>query len=327
MNLDDTDALRATPAEIVMPALGFAPDEKAKRREGGRGYSYWSNGDEKIIVIEQSRAGCPLWFAHRGDKPRDWFGLVQGIHSGMNLGHAKSFLRRAINGGAGASCPSPLPKPTLALPPAEVPIFCEAPAWSREMLSGRGISCEVIDYTQSLGLLAGFKTETERGKIKNLAFLHSDAQSQTIGAEIRGRTRSFKSFRGAKGMFLLPSLEASTTLAIVESAIDALALATFVQQKGRPQPWIASLAGMPSADQLDMITSLCSELRIERIAACSDNDEAGETIAQRLLDLAADNDMEGVRVRPPEGHKDWADWSQSKNGSVPKVTHNAPQPA
>lgn len=308
---DDTEALRNAAPDLVADALGLTPDEHAQKEKGGAGYLYYTTPDgEKIVVCAQSRTGAPLWWrtgdpAHAGD----WFALVQALHPGLNLGQAKAHLRRALG-----SMPAPvsMPAPAPAHAPAPAPVLTSAPNWAAGWLAGRGLSARAIRSALDAGM-AGLEVEAKGGRFCNLAFPHTNGRSDLIGAEIRGHSRAFKGFQGRKGFFLLPSLEASDRLCVVESAIDALALFDFMREHGKGAAWICSTAGRPSAGQTAEIESLARDLGIRRLVACQDGDEGGDEQSAAIEALAGRMGAEYKRTRPPTGCKDWSDWAEGRN--------------
>ena len=308
--IDDTETLRNATPDAVAAALGLTPDEQSQREKGGAGYLYYATpAGQKIVVCAQSRTGSPLWW-RPGDAKHaaDWFALVQSLRPGLNLGQAKSFLRRAL-GAMPATVATPAPAPTT---PAPAPVLTSAPTWAAGWLAGRGLSARAIRLAWDAGM-SGVEVEAKGGRFCNLAFPHTDANSNLIGAEIRGHSRAFKGFQGRKGFFLLPSLDASDRLCVVESAIDALALFDFMREHGKGAAWICSTAGRPSAGQTAEIESLARDLGIRRLVACQDGDEGGDEQSAAIEALAGRMGAEYKRTRPPTGCKDWSDWAEGRN--------------
>ncbi|MBN8745781.1 MAG: toprim domain-containing protein [Thiomonas arsenitoxydans] len=307
---DDTEALRNAAPDLVADALGLTPDEQAQKEKGGAGYLYYAMRDgQKIVICTKSRSGAPLWWrpgdaAHAGD----WFALVQHLQPGLNLGQAKAHLRRALG-----SMPAPVSMPTPApTTPAPAPVLADAPTWAAQWLAGRGLSARAIRLALDAGM-AGVAAEAKGGRFCNLAFPHTDGRSDLIGAEIRGQGRAFKGFQGRKGVFLLPALEISDRLCVVESAIDALALLDFMHEHGKGAAWVMSTAGRPSAAQTAEIESLARDLGIRRLVACQDGDEGGDEQSAAIEALAGRMGAEYKRTRPPTGCKDWSDWAEGRN--------------
>jgi hypothetical protein len=304
--LDDSNTLRNLPPAAAAAALGLRPDEQSQREKGGAGYLYYATpSDEKIVVCAKSRAGSPIWW-RPGDAARagDWFSLVQHLHPTLNLGQAKAHLRRAL--GSVTSMPAPAPAP------APAPVLTDAPTWAAQLLAGRGLSARAIRAAQDAGM-CGVDVESKTGgRFCNLAFPHVNERSDLVGAEIRGQSRAFKGFSGAKGFFLLPALEAADRLCVVESAIDALALFDFMQENGKGTAWICSTAGRSSAAQVAEIERLARDLGIKRVIAAQDSDGGGDEQASVIESLAGRTRVEYKRTTPPPGCKDWGEWAEGR---------------
>jgi hypothetical protein len=309
--IDDTTALRNLPPAAAAAALGLRPDEQSHREKGGAGYLYYATpSDEKIVVCAAARAGSPLWW-RPGDAARagDWFSLVQHLHPTLNLGQAKAFLRRAL-GSAPAQVSTTAPAPA-APSPAPAPVLTAAPAWAAQWLAGRGLSARALRAALDAGM-AGIEVVAKGGRFCNLAFPHTNCQSDLVGAEIRGQSRAFKGFSGTKGFFLLPALEMSDRLCVVESAIDALALFDFMQENGKGTAWICSTTGRSSAAQVAEIDRLVRDLGIKRVIAAQDSDGGGDEQASVIESLAGRTRVEYKRTTPPTGCKDWGDWAEGR---------------
>ena len=114
------------------------------------------------------------------------------------------------------------------------------------------------------------------------------------GCEIRG-TGPFKfaGKRGGDGIFELPEINSDVTIAVVESAIDAISLRE-LGHHGR----IISSGGALSQRVIDY----CKSLNIPVIAAF-DNDDAGDNFSDRLNEAFPGS----KRIRPAANLKDWND--------------------
>ena len=312
--IDDTPALRCADPSVVAAALGLEHDQRAQLKKGGRGYLYYTTpSGEPIVVCQKSRAGVPLWW-RPGDAAhaQDWLGLVQHLNPSLSLGQAKAHLRRSL--GAPPSHqepPSSSPLPTPPIPSAPLSLT-PAPAWAAAWLAGRGLSVGAIRAALDAGM-GGVDLETQGGaRVRNLAFPHTNARSDLVGAEIRGSDRKFKGFRGQKGVFTLMPAQSSARLCTTESAIDSLALWDFMRETGREPAWIVSTSGRPSASQLDEVERLACELGITRLIAAQDIDEGGEAQASIFEAMAARMCAEYKRAKPPGGAKDWGEWAERR---------------
>ena len=114
------------------------------------------------------------------------------------------------------------------------------------------------------------------------------------GCEIKGTgTVKFAGKRGGSGIFELAEINLELTVAVVESAIDAISLRE-LGHNGR----IISSGGAISQRVIDY----CKSLNMPVIAAF-DNDAAGDNFSARLIE-----DIPGsIRIRPTDNMKDWND--------------------
>jgi hypothetical protein len=165
-----------------------------------------------------------------------------------------------------------------------------------------------IAYLQSRGIAKPLILDCiERGSIYESAKFHNCV---FVGRDENGAAR-YASYRGTIGTFqrdedgsdkqygfvLPPSNPNSQTVAVFESAVDALSHQTLFPKFGG---WRLSLGGTALA-ALTRFLEVHGEIR--QCVVCTDNDKAGESAAARIEELP---DIVAVRDLPPVG-KDWND--------------------
>ena len=174
-------------------------------------------------------------------------------------------------------------------------------------LSERGIDGEILDFSFRAGQLY------QSADYGNCVFVGMDKAGQPRYAALRGTSGSFKgeaSGSDKRYSFSLPS-GGSEYLHLFESAIDLLSYATLLKMHGRD--WqtahLLSLAGVFAPAQCPsgrLPVSLARYLEdypgIRRIDLHLDNDLAGRTAAQNIVDLLGER-LE-VRNRSPPTGKD-----------------------
>ena len=135
---------------------------------------------------------------------------------------------------------------------------------------------------------------------------HRDRSGTITGWEERGpQWRGFAT-GGAKVLFRLGPADASR-LCVTEAAIDALSLAAL--EELRADTLYLSTGGGWSPATFESLLDLTVCARAHLVAA-TDNDDQGETYADRLARLAADTGCSFERIRPSAG-----DWNKDLRGS------------
>ena len=189
-------------------------------------------------------------------------------------------------------------------------------------LMRRGIDRSIIDYFLSTGMLyeshlyhnAVFVGRNEKGE-PAYAALRSTGQRRFAG-EAAGSQKAY-AFSFSEGR--------STTIHVFESAIDLLSYATL--QKLRGADWKAesyvSLGGCafsrgtlpPSLKRM-----LCEKTNIQAIKLHLDNDRAGRTFTQTIIELLK-NDYQVINAPPPCG-KDVNDYLMMKLKQIEERSQN-----
>ena len=221
------------------------------------------------------------------------------------------------------------PKTKTPLPPRSKPfVLPEASVCLSAVvpyLRKRGIDTEIISACWNAGILY------ESRRYRNCVFVGKDTQGRARFACLRGTRGSFK--RDVPGSdkrfsFCLPASDTDCPrLAVAESPIDALSLATLVYLNG--ENWhecnYLSLSGTaPRA----LLQYLQDHPQINQISLCLDNDKAGMDGMERLEKAVRDNPALSRRVDliyrnppPKECGKDYNEFliSQKKAKQTQRV--------
>lgn len=252
------------------------------------------NGPAQIIIVTHEGRG---WFDPINDQRGDVLALAQRL-TGGNFGHA----RRALRPLAGIA---PTLTPTFRDRSQVAPLDAEK-TWSRapalqpgsqawRYLSGeRGLPAATIARANDAGLL-------REGIYGTAWFLHRLADDAPAGWEMRGP--KYKGFAkgGDKALFWIGQIREARRVAVTESAIDALSLATIEQwPEGTAYVSTGGGFGPPTAETFSrLLPSSC------RLVAATDRGQGGDILAERLRELAAKSCAGFGRVR--SSAKDWND--------------------
>ncbi|MCL2798643.1 MAG: DUF3991 and toprim domain-containing protein [Firmicutes bacterium] len=175
----------------------------------------------------------------------------------------------------------------------------------------------VIAYLQSRGIDRDLIINCiERGclyesvNFHNAVFTGKDENGKTRFAALRGTTSSFKCDADGSdkryGFILPPENPSSREIAIFEAPIDCLSHHTLCKQGFIPpfDGWRLSLGGT-SILALEHFIKLHPE--ITHLIVCTDNDEAGETVAAKISEFKGKSSERS----PPVNANDWNDMLQA----------------
>ena len=178
-------------------------------------------------------------------------------------------------------CPAPQSERPIARPPAPVqlPAASRCPSAVVPYLQGRGIDPEIIRICLESGILY------ESRRYQNCVFVGRDPSGHPRSAALRGTRDSFKlDTEGSdkRYAFCLPASDpACPRLAVAESPIDALSLATLEERTGGPWQncYYLSLSGTAPNAPLQFLRD---HPAVSQISLCLDNDKAGLVGMDRL---------------------------------------------
>ncbi|BAU94210.1 MULTISPECIES: DUF3991 and TOPRIM domain-containing protein [Hyphomicrobiales] len=289
MHDDELDELRArVDCRAVLENAGWELDAAESTAHAAK----YRGGPAQIVIVTHSGKG---WFDPLNDARGDVLALAQHLWGGT-LGHARKALRPL----AGIS-PEMRPSHREKAPPAPLDA---AKAWRRAhrvapgsqgwayMMGRRGLPVATIERALGADLL-------REGIYGTVWALHRDSAGKPCGWEMRGP--QYKGFAkgGDKALFWIGELSSAQRIAVTESWIDALSLATL-------ETWPNSTAyvstgggfGPRTADAMRQLLP-----RTARLVAATDQGRGGELLADRLHDLAATACAGFGRLRPIA--KDW----------------------
>ena len=187
-----------------------------------------------------------------------------------------------------AERPKPKPPKPFALPKAAF-----LPSMVVPYLQRRGVDAEIIAACMDAGILY------ESKKHQNCVFVGKDPAGSARFACLRGTRDNFKlDVEGSdkRYNFCLASSDPDCAqLAVAESPIDALSLATLVKRGGgdwRDYNYISLGGTAPRA----MLQFLHDHPHITQVSLCLDNDDAGMTGMERLEQAIRDDPELSARI-------------------------------
>lgn len=287
---DELVELRAgVDCRVVLDAAGWEQDDK----ESTRGAVKYRNGAARIVIVTHEGKG---WFDPLNDRRGDVLALAQHVWGG-NLGHARKALRSL----AGIAPRVSNARPSAPTTPIDAgagwdegqTLACGSQGW-RYLVETRGVPEATVARAVEEDAL-------REGIYGTILARHQNGSGVTTGWEMRGPHYRGFAKGGTKTLFLLGWTMACERLAVTESAIDALSLATL---EGWPTgtAYVSTGGGFGPAtvDALRVILRTCRQL-----VAATDQGTGGDVLARRLADLAAETGAEFSRFRPSA--KDWND--------------------
>ena len=285
---DELDELRArVDCRTVLEAGGWELDAK----ESTRGAVKYRNGAARIVIVTHEGKG---WFDPLADRRGDALALAQYVWGG-NLGHARKALRPL----AGIA-PKLVPMRQSAAAPLadagrtwdEARQLCPGSQCWRYLIETRGLPVASVERAAQAGVL-------REGIYGTVWARHQVAQGQVTGWEMRGP--NFKGFvkGGGKTLFWMGTRATCNRLAVTESFIDALSLASI---EGWPDGSLyASTGGGYGPETAKALQAILPDNG--RLVAATDQGTGGEILAGRLHELATAGSA-GFRRLCPDA-EDW----------------------
>ena len=196
--------------------------------------------------------------------------------------------------GSRAPPPQERPAPPTTQKPFKLPEASRFPSAVVPYLQDRGIHPELIGACIEAGTLY------ESRKYQNCVFVGRDPTGRARSASLRGTRDSFRlDVEGSDKRYNFSLLAADPTcprLAVAESPIDALSLATLVKLSGGEwrDSYYLSLGGTaPRA----MLQFLYDHPNVTQVSLCLDNDKAGIVGMERLAQTIQEDPELAQRVK------------------------------
>jgi 5S rRNA maturation endonuclease (ribonuclease M5) len=297
----DEELLRLKRIDLIAYATtqGYVVDRRESSRQS---VVLRRDSDDDKIIVRTGRNGISIYFSVRDREDQGTIIDFVQRRKGLNLGGVRAELRRWLGAHPAAARATSQPEGRGASDFDRVAIsralremrVCREHAY----LVMRGISPQ----TQADERFLGRVLSDERG---NAVFPHWDLEGW-CGFEIRNR--AFKGFSagGRKGAWVTNQWEEAPEVVIVEGPIDALSHAQLVTagMEGNAKAAYLSTGGALGSRQGQVVREFLARAR-GRIVIATDNDPAGDRLAEDIAQLVPGRDV--TRARPECPAKDWND--------------------
>ena len=292
---DELVDLRArVDCRAVLEAAGWRLDAQESTRRAAK----YRLGAGQIVIVTHDGRG---WFDPLNDRRGDVLALAQHVWGG-NLGHARKALRPL----AGIE-----PKLLPMRQGSDVVLIDGDKLWRQATrLQPGSLGWTYLTRARFLpveSITRALQVEALREGIYGTVWaMHQGAAGTVTGWEMRGP--GYKGFAkgGTKTLFWLGHPPVADRLAVTESAIDALSLASL--EGWREGTLYASTGGGYGPETGEALRALLP--RHGELVAATDQGTGGELLAGRLHELATKCDAGFARLLPEA--KDWNDQLVSK---------------
>lgn len=299
--------------------LGYALD----RRESSRhSITMCRSSDHDKVIVARNTNGHWIYFSVRdsGDN-----GSVIDFHQRRthnNLGETRKALRDFMGLEPARRPDAPSYAPTLEPTPLRDQVALDAEllkakpgvSQNRYLSIERAIGKEVLLNNQR------FETVVRSNEQGRVFFPHYDERGVYSGSEIKGRGFTGFSPGGEKGLWQSHTMTGDKFLVICESAIDCLShYALFYQEHEdvRHHTRYISTAGAWGPKTPGLLRKEVESYAGQYVTLSFDNDQQGREYAEDATALLG-NLGKVLRVRLPEGYKDWNEQLVSERAK----THN-----
>ena len=301
LKMQRDDELTRFKTDINLAEYAQAQGYEIDKRESSRASTVLRRGQDKIIVATDTD-GHGIYFSVRDDA--DHGSIIDFVQrrEGLNLGQVRKELRPWASGAA-----APVQRPAATRPRKPEPSSADRrqvlATWSKMqpqpdgghpyLVEQRGIDPELLADPR----FAGMVRIDARG---NAVFPHFDRDGIT-GYELKNEGFTGFAKHGEKALWHTANLGRAPRIVIVESAIDALSHA---QISGDTDAAYVSVGGSMSDKQRELVRSMLEKAGDVRIVLATDNDEAGDALAEQIAALAPAS----ARIeRDAPTSKDWND--------------------
>jgi len=285
---NELDELRArVDCRTVLEAGGWELDAKESTRRAVK----YRNGAGRIVIVTHEGKG---WFDPLNDRRGDALALAQYVWGG-NLGHARKALR-PLAGIAPRLVPMRQSAATTPINAertwSEAGQLCAASQGWRYLIEIRCLPVVSVEQALQAGVL-------REGIYGTVWARHRNAQGQTTGWEMRGPRFKGYASGGTKTLFWIGTPATCNRVAVTESFIDAISLASI---EGWPDGTLyASTGGGYGPDTARALQSILPGNA--RLIAATDQGTGGEILASRLHELATASSAGFGRLCPED--QDW----------------------
>lgn len=285
-----------------MPYIHFTEEQKNRAASVDleeflrmRGEKLTRSGREKRMTSDHSvTIRGSEWYDHATEKGGGPISFVRDFY-GLSYPEAVSLL---LDGEQGVEYPTAKPQEEEPPKPFELPpINGDCRRVYAYLLKQRRIDREVISHFVKAGLLY------EDAKYHNCVFVGTDENGVPRHAHKRSTNSYGEAFRinveGCDLRYSFHHIGEDEQLFVFEAPIDMLSYIT-LNPDGWEQHSYVACCGTSSIPVLNMIDGLP---QLRQVFLCLDNDKAGHTSSERMVELIADRGLRADRLTPE--HKDW----------------------
>ena len=285
-----------------MPYIHFTEEQKNRAASVDleeflrmRGEKLTRSGREKRMTSDHSvTIRGSEWYDHATEKGGGPISFVRDFY-GLSYPEAVSLL---LDGEQGVEYPTAKPQEEEPPKPFELPpINGDCRRVYAYLLKQRRIDREVISHFVKAGLLY------EDTKYHNCVFVGTDENGVPRHAHKRSTNSYGEAFRinveGCDLRYSFHHIGEDDQLFVFEAPIDMLSYIT-LNPDGWEQHSYVACCGTSSIPVLNMIDGLP---QLRQVFLCLDNDKAGHTSSERMVELIADRGLRADRLTPE--HKDW----------------------
>ena len=285
-----------------MPYIHFTEEQKNRAASVDleeflrmRGEKLTRSGREKRMTSDHSvTIRGSEWYDHATEKGGGPISFVRAFY-GLSYPEAVSLL---LDGEQGVEYPTAKPQEEEPPKPFELPpINGDCRRVYAYLLKQRRIDREVISHFVKAGLLY------EDAKYHNCVFVGTDENGVPRHAHKRSTNSYGEAFRinveGCDLRYSFHHIGEDDQLFVFEAPIDMLSYIT-LNPDGWEQHSYVACCGTSSIPVLNMIDGLP---QLRQVFLCLDNDKAGHTSSERMVELIADRGLRADRLTPE--HKDW----------------------
>jgi hypothetical protein len=299
------DAITRLKAEVHCGTVleRLSPPWRLDRKESTRKALKYRSDRGGILIVDHDGHGW--WDPGDPTAQGDVLDLVQRLTPGTSFEEALQRLRELA--GIFPVFPEHGREQHRIRPPmaerwsARPPLTHGSGTW-RYLADARGLPERIL-------LWAACQDLVRQGPDGSAWFVHRAENGSMTGIEMHGPNRRGFSAASEKSLFRLPgSTGRLSRLAVTEAPIDALSLAAL--EGPRTDTLYLATAGGVGAGTVTALQALLDHLAGEpaaQLVAATDADLAGDRYAGFLVERAAAAGIDGQRLRPPRGLKDWND--------------------